>query len=143
MAMTRVEVKLHLSQDLIIGKHYSISVPGETEHYFGGCDLYGRSDWLPREEVWFALTDKAKEVWRGRTRGIENGVVLGRLFVVIVDNKEQRLARLEALGSIVPGCPGCQEFYDHPTGDPFAPRHKPSDNCESGKHPHCTCDICF
>lgn len=27
--------------------------------------------------------------------------------------------------------------------DIFAPRHKPSDRCQSGKHPHCTCDTCF
>jgi hypothetical protein len=25
----------------------------------------------------------------------------------------------------------------------MAPRHFASPNCESGKHNHCTCDICF
>lgn len=23
------------------------------------------------------------------------------------------------------------------------PNHRPSDRCESGKQPHCTCDVCF
>lgn len=57
--------------------------------------------------------------------------------------KQQRLDNLERLGSLVPGCPACQEFYDHPEGDPFAPLHRASDACESGKRPHCTCDACF
>jgi hypothetical protein len=25
----------------------------------------------------------------------------------------------------------------------FAPSHDASQNCQSGKHPHCTCDTCF
>lgn len=51
---------------------------------------------------------------------------------------------LEAIGALVPGCPGCQERYDAP--DPLmvmAPSHKPSSSCKSGKRPHCTCDACF
>jgi hypothetical protein len=36
-------------------------------------------------------------------------------------------------------CSYCDQFGD----DPMMPRHTPSDRCESGKHPHCTCDTCF
>jgi hypothetical protein len=25
----------------------------------------------------------------------------------------------------------------------FGPPHDPSPRCESGKHPHCSCDVCF
>lgn len=28
-------------------------------------------------------------------------------------------------------------------GNNFFPSHDASDRCESGKHPHCTCDTCF
>lgn len=59
------------------------------------------------------------------------------------ETREQRIARLEKLGYIVPGCPGCRKWYDHPTIDPFAPSHKASKNCASGKEPHCTCDACW
>lgn len=44
-------------------------------------------------------------------------------------------------GEMWRACLGClnrivnREFY--------GPRHKPSANCESGGHPHCTCDTCF
>lgn len=27
--------------------------------------------------------------------------------------------------------------------DPMIPSHTPSERCESGKRPHCTCDTCF
>ncbi len=57
--------------------------------------------------------------------------------------RDDKRARLEALGVLVPGCTGCDEHYAHPTFDPFAPRHKPSQFCESGKRAHCTCDTCF
>lgn len=57
--------------------------------------------------------------------------------------KAAKIQRLVDSGYIVPGCKGCQEFFEHPTVDPFAPRHKASDSCESGKYPHCTCDTCF
>lgn len=57
--------------------------------------------------------------------------------------REEKIARMEADGMLDPSCTGCREFYDHPTVNPFAPAHKPSPRCESGKHPHCTCDTCF
>jgi hypothetical protein len=28
-------------------------------------------------------------------------------------------------------------------GDNMMPPHTPSIHCESGKHPHCTCDVCY
>lgn len=72
--------KLHLSQDLRINDKFTISVPGETESYFSGCSESGEAEWIPRAEVWYALTDKAKEVWQGETRQ-EDGVTYGRLFM--------------------------------------------------------------
>lgn len=46
-------------------------------------------------------------------------------------------------------CKTCQEDFiprlmnGARLSDIFAPRHKASENCKSGKHPHCTCDTCF
>lgn len=37
------------------------------------------------------------------------------------------------------GCPTCAELAQ----GSFGPYHDPSPRCESGKRPHCTCDICF
>jgi len=34
-------------------------------------------------------------------------------------------------------------YCDENRGVPFTPYHDPSPYCESGKRPHCTCDICF
>lgn len=72
-------LKLHLSQDLRINNRYTISVPEETEHYFGECTIEGKADWLPVKDVWYALTDKAREVWKGDTQ-IESEIVLGLLY---------------------------------------------------------------
>lgn len=36
-------------------------------------------------------------------------------------------------------CAYCDEYGD----DPNMPYHDASPRCESGKHPHCTCDTCF
>lgn len=36
-------------------------------------------------------------------------------------------------------CAYCDQYGD----DPMMPRHNASERCESGKHPHCTCDTCF
>lgn len=72
-------MKLRLSQDLRINNRYTISVPGETEDYFAECTIEGKADWLPVKEVWYALTDKAGEVWKGDMR-IESEIVLGRLY---------------------------------------------------------------
>lgn len=61
----------------------------------------------------------------------------------ITETKEQKLARLEKAGIIVRDCAGCKPWYEHPTADPFVPRHKASPRCASGKRDHCTCDTCF
>jgi hypothetical protein len=36
-------------------------------------------------------------------------------------------------------CKYCDEYGD----EPMMPSHEASQYCESGKHPHCTCDVCF
>lgn len=60
---------------------------------------------------------------------------------------EEMISRLEKSGDIDPTCRMCQEiFYPaYKTGITivFAPRHKASSRCQSGKHSHCTCDTCF
>lgn len=38
-------------------------------------------------------------------------------------------------------CPDCKLIESKP--GILAPRHDPSPACESGKHPHCSCDVCF
>lgn len=59
----------------------------------------------------------------------------------------ERIARLEREGRLDPNCRGCAEHYRHyhagKTEPPFAPPHKASETCRSGKHNHCTCDSCF
>jgi len=56
---------------------------------------------------------------------------------------------LEMKGLVEPDCAMCNEvFYPKlkegvKMMDIFAPRHKASENCKSGKHDHCTCDTCF
>jgi hypothetical protein len=67
------------------------------------------------------------------------------------ETREQTKARLETLQVIAPNCAGCEDVYraleNRPGAFPLdllnGPRHKPSDKCESGKHPHCTCDVCW
>jgi hypothetical protein len=60
------------------------------------------------------------------------------------ETRAERIARLEALGSIDPDCRACRDwFYPHPTLDPFAPRHRAGAGCRSGHRNHCTCDTCF
>lgn len=38
---------------------------------------------------------------------------------------------------------GCCSYCDKFRDDKMMPPHTPSKNCESGKRPHCTCDVCF
>ena len=40
----------------------------------------------------------------------------------------------------VPGCSTCDR---DPEGKALMPPHDASDDCESGKHEHCSCDTCF
>jgi hypothetical protein len=55
------------------------------------------------------------------------------------------IAAMEKQGAISPGCRECQQaFYAHQDpSNAFYPRHTPMVSCQSGKHPHCTCDTCF
>lgn len=61
------------------------------------------------------------------------------------ETREEMISRWEKEGRLDPICPGCREFYESPKfpTDVFAPNHKASNGCESGKRPHCTCDTCF
>jgi hypothetical protein len=52
--------------------------------------------------------------------------------------RDEIIAHRESIGAMVRDC---AEFYVNPGA--FAPGHQPSDRCESGKRPHCTCDTCF
>ena len=61
--------------------------------------------------------------------------------MALTAEQEAQIARMVASGDIVRGCPSCEPFFENP--NEFRPRHKPSDSCRSGKHPHCTCDFCF
>lgn len=63
--------------------------------------------------------------------------------LVKAESREEKIERLETQGSLDPTCPGCKEFYEHQTLSPFAPSHRASAGCESGRRPHCTCDTCF
>lgn len=60
------------------------------------------------------------------------------------ETRDQVIARWEREGRIAVGCEGCASIYA--AEDPYsvtAPPHTASKNCESGKRPHCTCDVCF
>jgi hypothetical protein len=65
---------------------------------------------------------------------------------VFVETVEQRIARYEEGGTLDPKCGGCTEHYAaiRRTGEmAFAPRHKASQRCESGRRNHCSCSTCF
>ena len=59
------------------------------------------------------------------------------------------IQELEICGDLHPSCLTCIEvFYPQiregkKLHEIFAPRHKASRRCESGRLPHCTCDACF
>lgn len=59
---------------------------------------------------------------------------------------KDKIIRLEDLGFLEAGCPGCEVHYESlmKTGEmAFAPGHKVKERCESGQRPHCTCDACW
>ncbi len=62
---------------------------------------------------------------------------------------QEYIDKLEKDGLIDPNCNTCLNYFyplimaGRNLYNIFAPRHKPSDRCESGKHPHCSCDTCF
>lgn len=49
----------------------------------------------------------------------------------------ERERNLEPVGE----CVGCDRIRE--TNERHFPRHTPSARCESGSHPHCTCDTCW
>lgn len=59
------------------------------------------------------------------------------------------ILQLEKEGRFDRFCKFCQEHFmpqlkiGRRLPDIYAPPHKPSTHCESGKKPHCTCDTCF
>jgi hypothetical protein len=63
------------------------------------------------------------------------------------ETRDEAIARMEKEGQLDPACSFCQsEIYSVTHVMPynvFCPSHKASSSCQSGKHPHCTCDTCF
>ena len=59
------------------------------------------------------------------------------------ETRAERLARWQAMGLYDPDCRQCAAILEHPTLDPFMPRHKPGARCQSGRRPHCTCPTCW
>ena len=59
------------------------------------------------------------------------------------------ITKLQFDGMYDPECKMCKEIFlpailnGKKISAVFAPSHKPSPRCRSGKHPHCTCDTCF
>lgn len=79
-------MQLNLSQDLTIQNCISISVPGETDKYYSTCNEFGMTDFNPGARydngiAWYALTEKAKEVWKGDTK-INDGITLGKVIEI-------------------------------------------------------------
>ncbi len=46
-------------------------------------------------------------------------------------------------GGFDPDCTFCMVQFELYGPHCIMPSHTPSKNCESGKQPHCTCDVCF
>jgi hypothetical protein len=71
--------------------------------------------------------------------------------MTLQQQRATEIERLELDGRLDPECQTCVEsFYPFmrtewkERGDgPFAPSHKASERCKSGKLAHCTCDTCF
>lgn len=62
------------------------------------------------------------------------------------ETREEMILRWEKEGRLDPNCYSCRDYYYYNNLMPnevFAPSHKASDHCQSGKYNHCTCDSCF
>lgn len=61
------------------------------------------------------------------------------------ETPDERIARLESTGDLVPDCRGCREHYEaiRAGQQAHAPGHKPSRGCGGTGRPHCTCDTCW
>lgn len=68
--------------------------------------------------------------------------------------REEKIQQLEDRGDLDPKCNMCLSifypFYNTQWSDtqscprtPFAPSHRASKYCQSDKHNHCSCDVCF
>ncbi len=65
---------------------------------------------------------------------------------IIERRHAQIVARMEQAGALAPKgeCKTCDDLREYE--DPSAvmhPRHYAWSDCESGGHPHCTCDRCW
>lgn len=70
---------------------------------------------------------------------IQRAVLFHPLFEgTAADALEIAIAAIKA-GDEIRNCPECAAWKP----GKMMPNHKASDRCESGKRPHCTCDICF
>jgi hypothetical protein len=59
---------------------------------------------------------------------------------------DEQVRRYQELGMLETGCPRCEKNKKVILlggSMPFGPSHKASRGCQSGSHPHCTCDTCF
>jgi hypothetical protein len=56
------------------------------------------------------------------------------------DDRKPRILT-DARRKYVEGCTYCESIREDTHG--WGPYHDASHRCESGKHPHCTCDTCF
>ena len=65
------------------------------------------------------------------------------------DDIREYIKILEMAKALDPDCNQCKILFypkiikGERVHNIFAPSHKPSHKCESGKRPHCTCDTCF
>lgn len=68
--------------------------------------------------------------------------------------REEKIQQLEDRGDLDPNCDMCKKifypfylnewsYYNQFQKTPFAPSHKASKFCKSGRENHCTCDTCF
>lgn len=88
-----------------------------------------------------------KERWRARKK-LEGVKMETELTKEMKEMIEKAIKDLEKEGKLDPNCKGCEEFYEQMRKGKqfwtiFAPRHKASESCRSGKRNHCTCDTCF
>ena len=58
-----------------------------------------------------------------------------------MDQRVADTAKKTPRRSRVEGCAYCDKLIAK--GQEMAPPHDAANGCESGKRPHCTCDVCF
>lgn len=84
--------------------------------------------------------DGAADCWTLRQRAYVERELAKPLHVP-TETEDEQIAWMVSQGFIVEGCKGCEVFFREPGA--FAPRHKASSMCRSGKRSHCSCDCCF